>query len=266
MKNRNILLGLILILLTLIACEDSENVVEPENNSQNYNAELQKYFPSQVGVKLKYSIDSLSKITDAYKNIGYRTLVIQGISFENDEEYTVCNNSFLLDNLDSTLINKFKYKDNSLIFITDTNRVSESIPDSLVGLLDIYLESEINLLKFPLIKNEPWHVIKAKIDFQEFSFNILDITAEYVGKEYLKLDGFTEVFEADKVRYTLDINIPNLANPFISKANRYYAEVWYVEGKGIIKLEGCSLFINPISGMHIEFSDSNKVSRHTLIQ
>lgn len=44
----------------------------------------------------------------------------------------------------------------------------------------------------------------------------------------------------------------------------YYAEVWFAEDYGIIKMECCSFILDPIVGKYMNFTDTNKVARHVL--
>lgn len=255
----------ILLLLFFVHCSDSVNESNPEEENENYSEELSKYFPTSFGTSLSYSVDTLDQTKNIYKNIGKRSFSVDSKKYFKDIEYFVCNQIYNFEKYDLERSLKFRIGENSILVFTDTCQISESIPDSLSGKLSIFIEPEINLLQFPLEKKKPWHVIEANVDFGSFKFNILDISAEYIGNEILTFDNYSESLYADRIRYRLDVNIPELANPFLSEISTYNADVWFVPGMGIVKLEGCSLFINPVTGQHIDFSDSNKVSRHTLI-
>ena len=255
----------ILFLLSFVHCSESVNESNPEEENKNYTEELSNYFPTSFGTSLSYSVDTLDQTKNLYKNIGKRTFSIDSKKIIVDNEYYICNQVYNYDGYDLERSLKFRVGENSIFFLTDTSKILNSVPDSLSGKLSILIEPEINLLQFPLEKNKLWHVIAANVDFGAFKFNILDVSAEYIGNEILNFDDYSESLDADRIRYKLDVNRPELANPFLSDVSTYYADAWFVPGKGIVKLEGCSLFINPVTGQHIDFSDSNKVSRHTLI-
>ena len=246
-------------------CNESINENEPEQEEIiDYKTEIERYFPSNLISPLVYSVDTLNKNTQVYKNIGSRSFRLNGTQTINSNEYLDCIQTFTLNEIETELRSKFRHTNSSILLLADTSHVSESIPDSLKGQLLISVDNEITLLQFPLKKGELWSVIKANVDFGAFKFNILDISGEYLGEETLVLDNFTESFSAEKFKYELKVNIPELDNPFLSEIGVYFAEVWFVKDIGIVKMEGCSLFINPLTGSYMDFGDTNKVGRQVL--
>lgn len=247
-------------------CNDSVNENDPaQEEIIDFKADLEQYFPTDLTTPLVYSIDTLDYNTQIYDNIGSRSFNLNGTQTINSNEYFDCLQTYTLNEIVTELSSKFRHSKSSILFLADTSHVSESIPDSLKGQLSISIDNEITLIKFPLKKGELWSVLKANVDFGAFKYNILDITGEYLGEETLVLDNFTQSFLASKFIYELKVNIPELDNPFVSDVDVYNAEVWFVKEIGIIKMEGCSLFINPLTGLYMDFSDSNRVSRQTLI-
>ncbi|MCP5062514.1 MAG: hypothetical protein GY936_08630 [Ignavibacteriae bacterium] len=102
------------------------------------------------------------------------------------------------------------------------------------------------------------------VKFGTFNFNTYEIIGEYVGTETIEIRGFENSFETEKFEYNITINIPNMDNVFISNIQEYGATVWFSPGVGLVKMEGCALFIDPIAGISLNIADSNKVIRHSL--
>jgi hypothetical protein len=148
---------------------------------------------------------------------------------------------------EQTLNSRFRVTNKSILFLIDTTNFSQGIPDSLLSIITINIDEEANILQFPLDENTPWPVVKTTVDFQTCKFNIVDIIAEYIGQDDVWLDGFNKSISAAKIRYKVNINVLNFENPFLRNTHSYFSQIWFVEGKGIIKFEGCSLFINPIN-------------------
>ena len=265
MKNIYKLTSVILFIILFTFCNESINENDPEQEEIiDYKTEIERYFPSNLTSPLVYSVDTLDENAQIYNNIGTRSFSLNGTQKINSNEYFDCIQTYTLNEIVTELSSKVRYSNNSILFLADTSHVSESIPDSLKGQLQILINEEISLLKFPLKKGELWPVIKADVDYGKFKFNILDISGEYLGEETLVLDNFTESFITEKFRYEGKVNIPKLDNPFLSEIGVYFAELWFVKNIGIVKMEGSSLFLNTITGSYMDFSDSNKVSRQVL--
>lgn len=264
MKILKLSLSLLILFLYFNGCQ-SDSPVEPNDSKIDYSEDLEKYFLTESESVFNFSMDTLNANENIFINIGSRSLQINSQEKYGDNNYYICENLYKINDLEFVKKSKFRYSDNSIILIADTTNITEQIPDSLKNQISFNIDDEITLLEFPLVQNKMWSAFKGKIDFEMFSFNVIDITGEYVESEQILLDGFSESFKADKIRYKTVINLPDLANPFISKIQIYYSDVWFVESKGIVKLEGNKLFLNPILGMNIEFCDSNKVIKQTLI-
>ena len=254
MKRNSILLFILLIVF--IACEQSDSPNGTENNDDSVN--LQKLFPYFQNDIFKFNIDTLNTADNKYYQTGTRVSEISAEERINEKEYYVCNQRHKFENIEFEYQTKFRITESSVYLRSDTSRVSEVLPDSLSD-VKISVEEEILLLQLPLKTGERWPVVKAYVDFHTFKFNTVDVEAEYIGKETLVLDDFSDPVETFKVKYKLDINSPNLENPFLSETVTYFAE-----DMGIIKMEGCSFMLNTVVGFPMNFEDIELNSRQIL--
>ncbi len=260
--NKLIKLSASLLIILIISCSE-KGPNEPEENL-NYQNELIKLFPHNTNIIYEFDLDTLAQTISVFKQVGKRFYEIVKKEIVSNEEYYSADHNFLYTNSEEKKFTNFRFTNNSLFFLTDTSGVTEGIADSLLEIMTIKVDPEIKLLEMPLIKNKTWPVVKAVVDFQTFKFNTIDVVGEYIGKEEVFLNGLNKALPSEKVRYKLDINVPNFENPFLSNTKSYYAEIWFAEDYGVIKMEGCSFILNPVVGKNMNFIDTNKVSRQVL--
>jgi hypothetical protein len=256
--KKNSLFSIIMITFLFIYCSDkSSNPTDPEVT--NYSAEIQKLYPLEVGKSFTYNVDSLDESTSTYVNIGKRTMQIN--NFVSD--YYLC--SQIYDYINSNLQSKIQITENSLEFMVDSSGISEMIPDSLKSLVTLELGSSFKVLEFPLNVNTTWDVYKTSVSFGTLKFNVFSVSAKYLGEENFVLSNSAQTVTSEKVQYTIKINIPNMANYLNSVSQTYISNVWFAENYGIVKIEGSSLFVNPITGNSFSMADSSQVIRQTLL-
>ena len=260
--NKVIRLAILSFFSLLISC--SESGPNDPAESVDYQTQLSKLFPYSTDKTYEFNIDTLNAGKNEFESIGKRFFTIVGKVNLNDHSYSSGVQKYSYSDAEINLSTKFRLSEKAILLFADTTNSTQGFPEELLNIMTIDFDPEMNLLELPLEINKPWPVVKATVDFQTFKFNTIEVVAEYVGKETLVLDGFTNSFETEKVLYTLIINMPNIENPFISNAKSYYANIWYAEDYGIVKMEGCSLILNPVVGGEINFADSNAVSRHIL--
>ncbi len=248
-----------IILVTFIGCsENSSNTNDPE--TKNNAEEIAKYFPIEVGKSFTYNVDTLDLSSTNYIQLGQRTLHID--KFESD--YFVCSEIYnYLQGLN--LQTKIKISDNSIEILTDTTGTSELIPDSLGFTVKLELDESFKVIEFPLEQNSEWEVYKANAVMGTAKFKVFTLTAKYLGEENIELNKISEQIPAIKIEYTVTINIPDMNNLLASKIQTYKAKVWLAENLGIVKIEGCALFVNSITGNNFDMADSNKTIKHTLV-
>ncbi|MCB0744492.1 MAG: hypothetical protein H6613_10340 [Ignavibacteriales bacterium] len=258
MKKNN-LLALIISAILILNCSDKTStptVPEEPNNS----AEIAKLFPAEVGKSFVYNVDSYDKTNASYVNLGTRTMSIDRA----EADYYVCSEIYdYLQN--ANLLSKVKLSENTVEFYSDNEGASQLIPDSLAGQVQLELDETFKVLQLPLEANSTWDVYNGKAVFGTFKFNVFGLKAKYIGSESVVLGNASEAISAERIEYTISINIPDMANLFANNLQTYSANVWFAEDFGVVKVEGCALFVNPITGNNFDMSDSNKVIRHTLI-
>ena len=260
--NKKVSLSILFLISLFISCSES-GPIDPDE-SVDYQAQLSKLFPYTTAKTFEFNVDTLNTTKNEFERFGNRSFKIVATENLNDLSYSSGVQKYSNSEGEITLNTMFRLSDKSILLVADTTNSTQGFPEELLSIMTIYFDPEMNLLELPLEINKPWPVVKATVDFQTFKFNTIEVVAEYVGKETLVLEGFTNPFETEKVLYTLIINMPNIENPFVSNINTYYARIWYAEDYGIVKMEGCSLILNPVVGVNINFADSNAVSRHTL--
>lgn len=260
--NKKVSLSILLLISLFISCSESG----PNNPEENvdYREQLSKLFPYSTDRTFEFNVDTLNTTKNEFERFGKRSFKIITTENFNDLSYSSGVQKYSYSNGEINLNTRFRLSEKSILLLADTTNSTQGFPEELLSIMTIYFDPEMNLLELPLKINKPWPVVKSTVDFQTFKFNTIEVVAEYVGKETLVLEGFTNPFETEKVVYTLIINMPNIENPFVSNTNKYYARIWYAEDYGIVKMEGCSLILNPVVGVNINFADSNAVSRHLL--
>ena len=246
----------------LISC--SESGPNDPDESVEYQSQLAKLFPYNDNKTYEYNVDTLNSSMNEFERVSKRTFNIYRTEKLNDYLYYSGSQKYNYSTEEIILNTKFRFSEKSLLLLSDTSNATQGFPEELLSNITIYFDPEINLLELPLEINKPWPVFKVTIDFQTFKFNTVDVVGEYLGKESLVLDGFTNSFETEKVLYTLDVHFPDLENPFISETETYYSTIWFAENYGIIKMEGCSLLLSPVAGSNVNFADRFSVSRHIL--
>ncbi|MBK8943981.1 MAG: hypothetical protein IPM32_01805 [Ignavibacteriae bacterium] len=247
------------ILSLLISCSDnSTNTTDPETN--NNAEEISKFFPIEIGKSFIYKVDTLDNNSENYVEIGQRTLHVDKI----ESDYFVCSEIYnFLHGIN--LQTKIKVTDNSVEIFSDTTGTSDLIPDSLGITVKLELDEVFKVLDFPLVQNKEWEVYKAYAVMGTARFKVFALTAKYLGEENILLNNKSEQVPSIKIEYTVTINIPDMNNLLNSKIQNYKANVWLSENLGIVKLEGCALFVNSITGNNFDMSDSNKTIKHTLV-
>lgn len=258
MKILSKVLAVIIIAIFFGCSESPSDSNDPAANDNT--EEIAKYFPIEVGKSFTYNVDSLDLISGNYVQIGQRTLSIDKI----ESDYFVCSEIYnYLQGLN--LLTKIKVSENSIEILADTTGSSELIPDSLGITVKLELDESFKVVEFPLELNSTWEVYNAYASMGTAKFKVFTLIAKYLGEENIELNSESEQIPAIKIEYTVTINIPDMSNILASKIQTYKANVWLAENLGIVKMEGCALFVNSISGNNFDMSDSNKTMKHTIV-
>ncbi len=256
---------LLIILMLAVSCTESVNESEPIDDEEqlvDYSSELEKLFPVKIGDSFNYLVDTLNLQSKTYDNIGSREVNVQEKEATSNvylclEQYDILSSVFQSQS-------KFRINENSIEFFYDSTGVTDLIPDSID--IKLTIDKSFKLVEYPYEKEKKWSVFKAGADFGAFKFAVFSITGEYLESEDIQLTSFESTVNAEKIKFLIDINLPDISNPFISNIQHYSATVWFSPEIGLVKLEGCAMFVNPITGRNFDIADSNKVIRHSLIK
>ena len=264
MKTLTKLLFSGILILTFFACNEEKTVTEPEE-AANYSKEIKEFFPANIGDSFEYSVDTLDQISGEFKNVGSRATKVLKLETTSGNNTFLCNEDYSILGKQFQKESKFKITSHSLEFYADTNGVSALIPDSIEVEIKLVLDESFKIVEFPLVKGKEWKVYNGSANFGTFKFSILDVVGQYIDSETLNINGLSKEVQTEKFKYTISLNIPDIQNPFLSDIQNYEAVVWFAPGRGVVKIEGCKLFINPITGNGFDVADSNKIVRHTLV-
>lgn len=261
MKTKIFLSTILISLFFTVACSESGST-DPVIDEDVYDGTLESLFSVNVGDSFTYQVDTLQS-SGSYQNIGTRTSSISSTESSSDQTYFLVDETLSLNDGNVESVAKFFFADDALQFTADSSGVYELVPDTLE--LEFNLNESYKVVQFPLTKDEEWSVFKGSIIYGTFKFSVFDVYGTYVGNESLIISGFSEAFSTEKFEYRIKINIPDMENPFASNIQEYEASVWISPGYGVVKFEGCAMFINPITGNGFDIADSNKVVKHTLV-
>ncbi len=265
MKIKYLIQISLIVLITLIGCNETKTVTEPEE-APDYSKEISEFFPANIGDSYTYSVDTLNQETGKFYTIGSRKVEVNKVENNADKNLYLCNEDYTIFGKNILTNSKFQITPTTLEFIADTNGVSALIPDSIEIEIKLMLDESFKLVEFPLTKNKEWKVFQGSANFGTFKFNIFDVKGEYIESEVLKTNTLGKEFNTEKFKYTININIPDIANPFLSNIQKYEAYVWFAPGFGVVKIEGSRIFVDPITGNGFDIADTNRIIRHTLTE
>lgn len=195
------------------------------------------YFPSNNGSFYTYDLE----ITDSLgsKTTATRTATYSNTETINSQSYQILIDEFNFPGYSISDSSYFRKTDSNVFYFADNTQAMILVPDSLISL--IRSDNEAALLSFPLNTNYTWNVYKLGIDFGFFLFNVVNVNANVVGLENISLTVNNEVFnrEAMKLKFTMAIALDMNSLPMT-----FTADAWFVDGVGLVKLEGNTEAIN----------------------
>ena len=115
-----------------------------------------------------------------------------------------------------------------------------------------------------IINDDNWEVFSTEILLGTYKIKVIDISAQYAGTEQLDLGNNHGIVSAEKIEYSIDLNFPDLANPFLPNKQNYIVNVWFAKNLGIVKVNGVKFFTNFISGEQINLNDTLFVENQLL--
>ncbi|MGE5432428.1 MAG: hypothetical protein ACM3QX_15200 [Syntrophomonadaceae bacterium] len=221
------------------------------------------YYPGNVGSRFVYSVDT----TGAGGALGTRTSVFTGTKIINGTEYISQESTVKIgpDSVKSTMY--FRRSDVGVYFYVDTTGLSRFFPDSLKSQLTLQIDNELQAFNLNLDKNLPWPAFKMNVKYGSLiTFNIIDLTAYYLGSENLTLNltQGQQTKQAEKIRYVFKLTIPDLNNPTHPSERTFNADAWFVKDIGVVKFQGNGTILGALSGNGIDFADTSKTVSQNL--
>lgn len=261
--NVFIMIGLVIF----VSCDDESNPVD-----NNFTASAKDYYPGSEGSEFNYLIDTVNTTNGTYTNVSSRYSYFSGSTTINGTEYMVQVNETTDGNSPPIVTElNFRRTDTGIYLAVDTTGLSQLIPDTLYqeldlepGDIELKADPEINIFSYPLVEGKSWTAFQLNIDAAGFEFSLVEVKANYRGKEELMLEEY-EGTGAEKIKYTATITIPNpedISNPF---EQNYSGYGWYGKNIGLMKIEGNALALTALNQSDINLADSNRVIRQRLI-
>ncbi len=230
-----------------------------KNNSTNPSPlEINTNFPNGDGSTYKFSVEKTD--SNGTQTAGTRNTDYAGTQVKNNTAYQVQIDSFNLSGVSEISLSYFRKANDGVFYFLDTTGLTSFIP--AIYLSYLHIDSEMRELLFPLVSGSSWPVFKLTLNYQIFNLTIIDFSANYVGKEsvLLHLTSGDLTKEAIKIKYTLNLTIPNSTN-----TNTYSAYAWFVDGIGIVKWQGSGVILNAFAGGGVDLTDTTSVITQSLI-
>lgn len=246
---------LAIVLFLFVGC-DAETPTETVEKSDK---EISEYFSYQIGNVSTFMFSISDKFNNEVSS-GERisTLIEQRII--NSKKYFVFS-EILNSQISETFL---RFNGNILLQYADTSGAFELIPDSMRSALQLDLSLESDLFKYPLTAGESWNMFTTSIVLGTYKIKAIDIEATYFGEEQVELGSAYGIVNADKVNYSIVLNIPDMSNPLISNIQKYSAEIYFSKGLGIVKFSGSKFFTNFLVGREINLNDTLFVENQVL--
>jgi hypothetical protein len=255
-----IIFSLFAAALLLSACKNN-NSTEPSSSTSGGSA----YYPNNEGNLYKYSVerqDSTGAKHDGTRSSHYQgTTTIAGVTYQNQIDTVVFSDTAY------TQTSLFVKDDSGVKYYMDTTGLYQVIPDSLLPFLQY--DASFNFLSFPLQDGKSWQVFNMGLKLGNFPLiKLINVTAYDDGTENisLNLNGSTVSQSAVKVRYVLNLTIPD-PNNFLAppSSSSFSATAWVSENIGVVKWQGNGTVLNAFTGGGIHFADTTSTVNQSLI-
>ncbi len=260
MKPVKKIIPLLLIAILFYSCSKDSN---PANSNAN-QVQASLYYPGGVGSNFYYNVVLIRPVGPTYD--GARKVSFTGQTQLGNTTYFVQSNTMFISS-DTTKSNSyFRKTDAGVYFFVDTTGLYTFFPDSLRSILTVEIDKEQNIFNSTLDENYPWKVYKLNVKYSNITFSIIDLTANYVGSEEIALNLSTGTVNktAEKVKYSLTLNIPDITGTGNAKTGKFTAYGWFVKDVGVVKWDGNVTVLNAISGNSIDFDDTLNTMTQTI--
>jgi len=258
MKRKLIVFGLLIGAVCFVdACKKESSTENPSGTV----VAGESYYPSGNGTSYKYYVDKTD--SSGTETTGERSTRYMGTQLIANTSYQVQVDSIIISGVTSTSLSYFRKSDTGVFFLLDTTGLTVSVPELIPYLPYLTIDSEMRVLFLPVSDNSNWTVFKMNINTQGFSFNPVEVTTIYDGKETLVLNlnsGSTNV-EAVRLKFTLKYQ-PDPLSP----AHSFIAYGWLADNIGFVKWEGNGTIIGAFTGNGVDFADTSSVVIQTLTE
>lgn len=223
------------------------------------------YYPGGTGSRFVYNVDTSGATPGAA--LGTRTSVYTGTKSINGTEYLsqVSTVKIGKDSVVNTMY--FRRTNTGVFFYIDTTGLARFFPDSIRSQLTLQIDNELQAFFLNLDKNTPWPAFKMNVKYgQLITFNIINVTANYLGSENvtLNLNSGQQTKQAERIRYDFKLTIPDLRNPINPYQRTFSADAWFVRDVGIVRFQGNGTILGALSGNGIDFADTTKTVSQNL--
>ena len=271
MKYFKLSICVLLILLISSSCDKSENVpTEPVRSDQIASA----YYPGGVNSTFIYRQDTLSTLQSTFDSVGTRNSVFSNYAVTGGSENITQDNTI---NISGSTINStlnFRRTDAGIYFLIDTvNIISllNMLPDSLKDLIEINIDSEINVFSTPFYTGKNYSAFKATAGSRNLpvDLTLVEVKVNFEGEEEIFVEALSKNIFSQKIKYEIILKIPNTLTTnildFLSAPPTIYnAFGWFVKDVGLVKLEGNSFLINALNSGSFQLGDTTGAAREVL--
>ncbi len=253
-------LVILVLILGFFGCKtDKDNPVTPVSNLTAKN-----YYFGNVGTYYNYSEYLYNKSTNTFVSFGTRSSHISEKITVDSIEYSVMSNYVITPDSSVSGVVLMRGTDNGIFSKVDTTGLSSKISNTLLPQLTYAIDPEVLLFSYPL-PAITWDAFKFNVNLSTLlTFTAIKLTATYAGTENIYVSALNSNKSAVKIKYDVELALPNPANIFDFFNQKYTAFAWYVENIGVTQYEGNALIINTLASGKIDFADTSKVIRETL--
>jgi hypothetical protein len=244
MNKRILILITLIVSLYYVACSKSSN---PVSDNSNQNSAV-KYFPGEVGSNFNYviQVDSSGGLLQ-----GERIVSFTGSTTKDNTTYYIQSNKTTLSGMETNTLSYFRRTIGGVYYFVDTTGLYK-----FIGSFTANPDKELGILTNNLTTNATWTVYKMNVSI----FSVINLTATYEGSEdlVLNLHSGQVTKTADKIKYSLTLNIPALTDTSKPVLSKFDASFWFVKDIGLVKNQGNLTVVNAICGYDIDFGDTTK--------
>ncbi len=249
-------------LFMLNACKGDSSPVEDKIKIEPVTA--RNYYPGKVGSIFKYKVERVDTSAVTADSLSVNFNSIDSLVKYNGIEYFAQNGSLLLNGANAPTKILFRRTDAAVYFTIDTTGFNLLLLDSLLQDITINSDPEANIFSFPLFDGKSWTAYKLNIGIGAFELSLVDVRADYLGAEQLKIPAVENPVEAVKIRYAATIKIPDPNNLTNFTESKFDLFGWFAADIGLVKFEGNISAVNLLIGSDVLPADSTSIIRETL--